>query len=178
MRAPTPLFTVLGFAAVTAAATRVVGWSGPTYADPPETFLQAGDVDDVSFSGELQHDKAFKSGWAIKVTFQNTGDDDATATYDTSLTRAQVNPASRASPPGVAMWHHTDRVTVPAHETAERTYDVPAWVAAQLSANEKAMQVREARIERENQKPEPNYALTMTPYTMFGVAFQVRGAHG
>jgi hypothetical protein len=167
-----PLATVLGFAAVTAAATLVVGWSGQTYADPPETFLGAGDVDDVSFNGELAHDASFKTGWAIKVTFENTGNDDETCTMDTELTRAAINPGSRASPPGVAVWHRKERLTVPAHETVARTYDVPQWMAAQLTSNDKAMQIREKMIEKESQKPAPNFALQMRPYTMYGVAFQ------
>ncbi len=167
-----PLATVLGFAAVTAAAALVVGWSGRTYADPPETFLGAGDVDDVSFSGELARDATFKNGWAIKVTFENRGDDDQTCTIDTELTRSQVNPGSRASPPGMAVWHRKDRVTVAAHESVVRTYDVPQWMAAQLTSNERAMQIREKRIEADSQKPTPSFALQMQPYTMYGVAFQ------
>jgi hypothetical protein len=167
-----PLVTVLGFAVVTAAATLVVGWSGETYADPPETFLGSGDVDDVSFNGELVRDATFKTGWAIKVTFQNRGDDDETCTLDTELTRSEVNPGSRASPPGVAVWHHKDRVTVAAHEEVARSYDVPQWMAAQLTSNDKAMSIREKVVEKENQKPAPNFALQMRPYTMYGVAFQ------
>jgi len=167
-----PLVTVLGFAAITASAALVVGWSGQTYADPPETFLGNGDVDDVSFAGELAHDASFKTGWAIKVTFENKGDEDETCTMDTELTRAQINPGSRASPPGVAVWHHKDRVAVPAHESVERTYDVPPWMAAQLTSNDKAMQLREKLVETESQKPAPNFALQMRPYTLYGVAFQ------
>jgi hypothetical protein len=167
-----PLVTVLGFAAITAATTLVVGWSGQTYADPPETFFGSGDVDDVSFNGELVRDATFKTGWAIKVTFQNRGDDDETCTLDTELTRAEINPGSRASPPGVAVWHRKDRVTVPAHEEVARSYDVPQWMAAQLTSNDKAMTIREKVIEKENQKPAPNFALQMRPYTMYGVAFQ------
>ena len=93
-----PLATVLGFAAVTAAATLVIGWSGQTYADPPETFLGSGDVDDVSFNGELAHDASFKSGWAIKVTFENRGDDDETCTMDTELTRVRGQPGLQGQP--------------------------------------------------------------------------------
>ena len=166
-----PLATVLGFAAVTAAATLVVGWSGQTYADPPETFLGAGDVDDVSFSGELARDASFKTGWAIKVTYENSGDVDETCTIDTELTRAQVSPGSRASPAGVAVWHHKDKVTVAAHESVVKSYEVPPWMAVQLGANEKASALRERMMERENEKPSPNYAVSMRPYTMYSVAF-------
>jgi hypothetical protein len=167
-----PLATVLGFAAVTAAATLTLGWSGTTYADPPDTFFGAGDVDDLTFNGELVHDAAFKTGWAIKVTFENRGDDDEKCTMDTELTRQQINPASRASPPGVAVWHHKEQVVVAAHETTERTYEVPQWMAAQLTSNDKATQIREKIVERESNKPNGNFALMMRPYTMYGVAFQ------
>jgi hypothetical protein len=167
-----PFATVLGFATVTAVTTFIVGWSPQTFADPPETFFGAGTVDAVTFSGEIAHDASFKTGWAIKVTYENGGDDDETAVFDAELARSQVSPASRASAPGVAVWHHRDKVTVPAHETVERVYDVPQWVAAQLSSNDKAMQIRQKKIERESEKPEPNFALSMRPYTLYSVAFQ------
>jgi hypothetical protein len=164
--------TILGFAAATAAATLSVCWPGRTYADPPETFYESGQVDDVSFQGELAKDASFKTGWAIKVTYENRGDEDETCTIDTELTRTQVNPASRASPPGLAVWHHKDKLNVPAHESVVRNYEVPAWMAALLTSNDKAAQVREKLIERENAKAQPNYALTMRPYTMYSVTFQ------
>jgi hypothetical protein len=167
-----PFVTVLGFAAITAATTLVIGWSGRTYADPPETFFESGTVDDLSFSGELAHDASYKTGWAIKVTVENRGDEDGTCTLDTELTRAQVSPGSRSSPAGVAVWHRKEKVTVTAHESVVRTYDVPQWMAAQLAANDKSAQIREKMIERENAKPMPNYALSMRPYTMYSVAFQ------
>ena len=167
-----PLVTVLGFAAVTAAATLSLGWSGRTYADPPETFFESGTADDVTFNGEVARDTSMKSGWAIKVTYENKGDDDETCTLDTELTRTQVNPGSRASPPGVAVWHRKDKLTVPAHESVVRNYEIPQWMAAQLTSNDKAMQIREKLIEKENQKPLPNYAVTMRPYTMYSVSFQ------
>jgi len=167
-----PLATILGFAAITAAATLAVCWPGRTYADPPETFYEAGMVDDVTFSGEVARDATVKSGWAIKVTFQNGGDEEESCTLDAELTRAQVNPDSRATPAGVAVWHHKDKVSVPAHESVVRSYEIPQWMAAQLTANEKAMAVRAKRIEREESKPNPNYALITRPYTLYSVAFQ------
>jgi hypothetical protein len=166
------LATILGFAAATAAATLAVCWPGRTYADPPETFFEAGQVDDVTFQGEVARDTTVKSGWAIKVTYDNKGDEDETATIETELTRAQVNPGSRSSPAGVAVWHHKDKVTVPAHESVVRSYEVPQWMAAQLTSNEKAAQIRDKMIEKENSKPNPSYAISMRPYTMYSVAFQ------
>ena len=90
------LFTILGFAAATATATLAVCWPCRTYADPPETFFQSGDVDDITFSGEVARDPALKSGWAMKVTYENRGDEDETCQLDTELMRAQVSPGSRA----------------------------------------------------------------------------------
>jgi hypothetical protein len=34
------------------------------------------------------------------------------------------------------------------------------------------MQLREKLVETESQKPAPNFALQMRPYTLYGVAFQ------
>jgi hypothetical protein len=165
------LVTILGFAASTAAATLAVCWPGRTYADPPERFYENGTVDDVTFNGEVARDASVRSGWAIKVTYENRGDEDETCTIDTELTRTQVNPASRASQPGLAVWHHKDKVTVPAHESVVRNYEIPQWMAAQLTSNEKAATLREKLVERENAKPMPNYAISMRPYTMYSVAF-------
>jgi hypothetical protein len=167
---PFSIFTQL--AVVTAAGVLAIGWSGSTYADPPESFMGGGDVDDLSFNGEVARDASVKSGWSIKVTFENRGDADQTCNLDTELTRAQVSPASRASPPGVAVWHRKDKIAVPAHETAERTYEVPQWMAAQLTANEKSVELRQKAVEKESEKPNPNYALSMRPYTSYSVAFR------
>jgi hypothetical protein len=166
------LVTILGFAAATAAATLSVCWPGRTWADPPETFYENGAIDDVTFQGEVVRDATTKTGWAIKVTYENGGNEDETCTVDTELTRTQVNPASRASPPGLAVWHHKDRVSVPAHESVVRNYEIPQWMAAQLTSNEKAMAIRQKMVDRENARPAPNYAISMRPYTMFSVAFQ------
>jgi hypothetical protein len=166
------LFTIVGFAVTTAAATLAVCWPGRTYADPPETFYESGAVEEVAFNGEVARDASVKSGWAIKVTYENRGDEDATCTIDAELTRQQVNPGSRASPAGVAVWHHKDKVTVPAHESVVKSYEVPQWMAVQLTSNEKAMTLREKVIERENAKSQPSYAVMMRPYTMYSVAFQ------
>jgi hypothetical protein len=165
------LVTILGFAVTTTAATLAVGWPGRTFADPPETFFESGDIDDITFSGEVARDGSMKSGWAIKVTYENHGDQDATCQLDTELTRAQINPGSRSSPAGVAVWHHKDKVTVTAHESVVRSYEVPAWMGVQLTANEKAADLRQKIIDRENEKPNPNYAISMRPYTMYSVAF-------
>jgi hypothetical protein len=167
-----PLATIVRFAAGTAAAVLALCWPGSTYADPPETLFGNGAADPVSFSGEVVRDPSVKTGWAIKVTYENTGDEEETATLDAEVTRATVNPEARSSPPGVAVWRHRDTVTVAAHESAERSYAIPQWLAAQLTSNEKALQLREKRLEIENDKPNPNYALMRRPYTVYGVAFQ------
>jgi len=168
-----PLVTILGFAAVTATATLAVCWPGRTYADPPMMFGEAGEIDDVTFQGEVARDPALKNGWAIKVTYENRGDEDETCEIDAQLNRGEVNPGSRSSPAGVAVWHHKEKVNVPAHESVVKTFDVPQWAAAQLTANEKATQMREKMVERESQKPNGgNFALQMRPYTIYSVGFQ------
>jgi hypothetical protein len=164
--------TVLGFAAVTAVTTLAVCWPKHTFADPPETFYGAGDVEDVSFNGTVERDTSVKSGWAIKVTFQNSGDSDENCALDTELLKGMVNPNSRGQEPGTAVWHHVEKVNVPAHESAERTIEVPAYMAAQLTANEKAMQLREKLSEKESQKSQPNFAVMYKPYTTYSVGFQ------
>ena len=168
-----PLVTILGFAAITAAATLSLCWPGRTYADPPQIFGESGEVDDITFQGEVARDPAIRNGWAIKVTYENRGNEDETCDIDATLNRNQVNPGSRSGPDGVAVWHHKEKISVPAHESVVRTYDVPGWMAAQLTGNEKAMQLREKMVERESAKPNGGaFALQMRPYTMYSVGFQ------
>jgi hypothetical protein len=69
------------------------------------------------------------------------------------------------------VWHHKDKVTVAAHESVVKSYEVPQWMAVQLGAVEKADTLRQKAIDRENDKPNPNYAISMRPYTMYSVAF-------
>lgn len=167
-----PLVTVLGFAAITATATLAVCWPGSTYAEPPSPmFGDQGEIDDLTFQGEVTHDPSLRNGWAIKVTYQNRGDEDQNCEIDALLMRDQVNPGSRSGPDGVAVWHHKEKVNVAAHESLVKTFDVPQWMAAQLTANEKAAQIREKMIERENAKPNGNFALQMRPYVMYAVGF-------
>ena len=137
------LITIAGFAATTAAATLAVCWPGRTYADPPETFFEQGAVDDITFDGEVTSDRSFKNGWAIKVTYENRGDEDETCTIDTELTRAQINPGSRSSPPGIAVWHHKDKVTVVAHESVVKNYEVPrGWPCSSRRTRRQRSSVR------------------------------------
>jgi hypothetical protein len=166
------LRTLLGFAIMSSGATLAIAWPGRTYADPPETFYGAGVVDDVSFEGEIVRDASAKNGWAIMVTYSNGGEADETCTIQAQLTRQTVNPASRSGPAGVAVWRHKEKVTVAAHESVVRSYDVPAWVAVQLTANDKATDLRQKAIDRDTEKPTPSYAVSMRPYTMYSVAFQ------
>jgi Spy/CpxP family protein refolding chaperone len=168
-----PLVTVLGFAAVTATATLAVCWPGSTYAEPPQMFGDQGEIDDVTFEGEVTHDAALRNGWGIKVTYQNRGDEEANCEIDAQLMRDQISPGSRSGPDGVAVWHHKEKVTVAAHESVVKMFDVPQWMAAQLTANEKATKMREKMIEREQNKPNGgNFALQMKPYVMYAVGFQ------
>jgi hypothetical protein len=171
-----PLLTVLGFAGATALASLTAFWPGTTHADPPEVYYGGGEISNVSFQGEVVKDAKAKTGWAIQVTLENTGDQDETCPLETDLTRQVVNPASRAGEMGTAVWRHKDKVLVPAHEKIVKTYEVPAWTAAQLTANEKAQALREKQQEAESNKPQPNYAMMMRPYTMYGVAFQKANA--
>ena len=165
------LVTILGFAATTAAATLAVCWPGRTYADPPETFYESGSVDDVTFSGEVARDTSLQSGWAIKVTYENRGDEDETCQIDTELTRTQVNPALAREPAGARRVAPQGQGHRPGARERREELRGAAWMAVQLTSNEKATTLREKVIDRENEKPNPNYAISMRPYTMYSVAF-------
>jgi hypothetical protein len=160
------LATIFGFTA----ATMSVFLPGPIYADDPpaETFYMDGTVDDVSFHGEIAKDTTAKKGWTITVTYKNDSDKDETCPIDTELMRSVINPQERGGSPGLAVWHHKDKVSVPAHGTLVKTYELPSWIGEALTANARAELARQKESEKEN----PNYALLSKPYNVYSVGFQ------
>jgi hypothetical protein len=130
--------TVIGFAAVTSAATLTVFWPKATFAEDAATDLvQDGTkVNHVVVSGELVREKKSKTGWVIEVTAENRGDEAETAELETDLTRQVSNPMSRAAPMPTAVLKKKESITVAAGEKVTKRYDVPAAFAAQINAQE------------------------------------------
>jgi hypothetical protein len=137
--------TVLGFAALTSAATLTVFWPKATFADGPnQDLVQDGTkVNHVVIDGEVVRDKKAKTGWVIEVTAENRGTEAETAELETDLQRVISNPMSRAAPMPTAVMKKKETITVAAGEKVTKRYAVPAAFAAQMTAQEAADTARE-----------------------------------
>jgi hypothetical protein len=166
------LATVLGFAAITSAATLTAFWPTATFADDPgQDLVQDGTkVNHVVVQGEIVRDKKAKTGWVIEVTAENRGAEAETAELETDLTRVISNPMSRAAPMPTAVMKKKESVTVAAGEKVTRRYDVPAPLAAQMTAKEAADAAREKAEEKGKSLPMPQRV------TYFNVAFKGKWA--
>lgn len=129
--------TVLGFAAVTAAAGLGVAWPHTTYADgeqPVAEYTPEGyKIGAVVVKGDLVRDTKSKTGWVVVVVANNKSDQVATVALETDLTRTVANPMARVAPMPQTIWNQTDTVTLAAHQQIVRRYDVPASIASQVT---------------------------------------------
>jgi hypothetical protein len=130
--------TFAGFAVATLAATLAVSWPTPTHADgasPLATYTVGGwKVGDVVASGEIKADRSAKSGWVVLVTARNEADHPEQVALETDVTRLAVSPMSRAAPFPTTVWSTTEPVTVAAHATVTRRYEIPVAIATQIGA--------------------------------------------
>jgi hypothetical protein len=164
------LATVLGFAAITTAAAVTVFWPKATLADgddgKADLVLDGTKVNHVVVEGELVKDPKAKTGWVIEFKAQNKGNEDETADLEADLTRMVSNPMSRAAPMPTAVFKKKEKITVAAGQTVTKRYDVPATIAAQITASKNA----EARLQKayeEGKNPPMPKAVTY-----FDVAFK------
>lgn len=141
------LATVLGFAAVTTAATLTVFWPKATLADDDDgkadLFLGGTKVNHVVVDGDVVKDPKSKTGWVIEVKAENKGTEAETAELEADLTRQISNPMSRAAPMPTAVWKKKETITVAAGETVTKRYEIPAALATQVAAAKRAEAARE-----------------------------------
>lgn len=134
--------TVFGFAAMTTAAVVTVFWPKATLADGDaanaELTLDGTKVNHVVVTADLVQDTKSKTGWVIEVNAENRGAEAETAELETDLTRQLTSPMLRAQPTPTAVFKKKETVTVAAGEKIKRSYDVPANLAAQITAAKKA----------------------------------------
>ncbi len=139
--------TVLGAAVLTTLVATTVFWPKATLADGDDTSeevtLDGTKVSRVVVTAELVRDSKAKSGWVIEVEAENRGTEADTADLEMDVTRTVSNPMSRASGTPTAVFKKKESMTVAAGEKVKRRYDVPANVAAQLTANANAEAARE-----------------------------------
>jgi hypothetical protein len=132
------ILTVAGFALATAAATLAVAWPTPTHADGASPLVQymvdGCKIGDVIARGVLRKDATAKSGWVVLVTADNGADHGEEVPLETDVTRLVMSPMARVPPRPQTVWSTKEQVTVPAHGSVTRRYEIPAAVATQIAA--------------------------------------------
>ena len=158
-----PAATIAAFAVATAAVTLAVAWPTTTHADgaaPLATYTVDGwKIGDVVAKGEIKRDGSAKSGWAITVTARNGADHAEDVPLETDVTRVAVSPMSRVMPRPLTVWSTREQVSVPAHGSVIRRYELPAELAASIAAAQAAKKA-----------PAKGPAM-MAPVVAFAVAF-------
>jgi hypothetical protein len=139
------IFTVLGFAAVTATSGLALLTPHVTHADGEERkgVYNSGVV---TAYASFEKDDTAKNGWKIVIAADNPGNADATDDFDLAISYAVSNPNSRVGSPGTAVWRHKEKLTVAAHESTTKTLECPASIAKQLTAIDKAQTKRDALL--------------------------------
>ena len=135
--------TMLGFAAITTAATLTVFWPKQTLADDDDDALglfgePGTKIGNIRVSGEIIRDPKSKTGWVVEITAENYGGESETSQLETDLTRTIASPMARAQPRPTTVWKQTESVTLAAGEKVTKRYTVPAAFGAQLTASARA----------------------------------------
>jgi len=162
-----PVATVAAFAVAAAAATLAVAWPTPTHADGAAPLARYGvdgwKIGDVVARGEIKRDGTARTGWVITVTARNDADHTEVVPLETDVTRTTMSPMARVMPRPETVWSTREEVSVPAHGSITRRYELPAAVAAAVAAAKAPKKV-------------PAKAAWMTPVVNFAVAFDQAGA--
>lgn len=139
------IFTVLGFAAVTATSGLALLTPHVTHADGEERkgIYNSGVV---SASASFEKDDTAKNGWKIVIDAENPSATDATDDFDVSISFSVSNPNARVSSPTTAVWRHKEKLTVAAHGSTTKTLECPASIAKQLTAIERGQAKRDALL--------------------------------
>jgi hypothetical protein len=167
------LTTVLGFAALTAAATLTVAWPKATFADDDQEDDMGLTADGTTLghvlvNGEILRDPKAKTGWVVEVTAENKGTETETWKLETDLTRVVSSPMSRAMPTPTTVWKQSESITLAAGEKVVKRYVVPAGFGTQLTATANA----EAAMQKASEAGKPLPAFAMRPRPYFNVVFQ------
>jgi len=135
-----PWATLCAFAIGTTSATLAVTWPTPTHADGASPLIQymvdGTKINDVIAKGTVHRDPLAKSGWVIDVTAHNDAAHAERLALETDLTRRVGSPMSRVAPQAQTVWSHREDLTVPAHGSVARRYELPIGVGQQLVAAE------------------------------------------
>ncbi len=125
------LATILGCAAVTAAAGITLGLPASTHAG--SNFAQQQPTPKVVTEGRVVRDAKAKSGWALEIKARNTSDAIQSCTVVAQLTETVSSPMSRVMPMPQVIWEKKHQLEILPNSEIVRRYAVPAKVAIKLA---------------------------------------------
>jgi hypothetical protein len=164
-----PFLTVAAFAIASCVTTLGVAWPSATYADGDLPLVQytvdGAKIGNVLVRGRLEKDAKAKSGWSIVVTAENKSDSPATVPLETDLTRTVANPMARSMPMPQTAWNAKDDVTLAAHQTMTRRYELPVAIGQEIT---KARAQEQVSAHAQSKTP----IIAMRTQTFFAVSFQ------
>ncbi len=145
------IFTVIGFAAVTATSGLALLTPHVTHADGEN---RKGNYfpNVITASASFEKDDTAKGGWNIVLVAENPSDTNGTDDFDIAIEYSMSNPNSRTGGPTAAIWHHKEKLVVLARETTTIKIPCPAGVAKQLTIGERLQEKREALMQKWNEK--------------------------
>ncbi|MBW2455197.1 MAG: hypothetical protein JRI68_11835 [Deltaproteobacteria bacterium] len=127
------LATVLGCAAVTAAAGITLGLPAPTHAGDHLAQQQQRPAPKVTTEGRVVRDAKSKTGWALEVKARNTTGVIQNCTVVAQLTETVSSPMSRVMPQPMVIFEEKHELEVLPNSEIVRRYPVPAKAALKLA---------------------------------------------
>ncbi len=163
------LATVLGCAAVTAAAGITLGLPAPTHAGGQQQMMQQRPAPKVVTEGRVVRDAKSKTGWALEVKARNSTGVIQNCTVVAQLTETVSSPMSRVMPSPMVIFEEKHELEVLPNSEIVRRYPVPAKTALKLA---KAMPKKtKAKAKRNNANRAVQKKSKMGPPMMASRAF-------
>ncbi len=166
------LATVIGCAAITAAAGITLGLPAATHAGGKIALQQPAQASPkIITEGRVVRDAKAKSGWALEVKARNATGTIQNCTVVAQLTETVSSPMSRVMPIPQVIWEKKPQLEVLPNSEIVRRYAVPAKVALKLA---KAMPKKTQKAKRSNQaqqvqRKQPSPSLEMAARSFYRV---------
>jgi hypothetical protein len=133
---PRSLRCIIGFAAITAAATVTLGWPQTTHADRDDLALWIAPGTKVGptivAEGRLVRDAKAKTGWAMEIKARNSGGKPATCDVVAMVSELEGIPVARVAPPPRIVWEERHSFGIAPHAEVVQRVPVPAHLAVKL----------------------------------------------
>ncbi len=163
---PPYLRTLIGCAALTAAAGITLGWPRTTHADRDQVAIWIAPGTKVAptviAEGQLVRDA--KGKWVLEIRARNTGTVAHNCSLVAMVSEVQGSPMSRVAPIPEVVWQQRQSFSVPPRAEATRQLPVPPPLAAKLDAQAPpppAVQTNSARRQQPS-RPSPRPALAFS----------------